>query len=83
MQVCTLLQTDNHNSTPTTLFFTGRMPFLPPNQQLLKNYYTNGTKIWLLIYSINIPYFIYTVLKITSSENPQYILLKVYYSKNL
>jgi len=40
MQVCTLLQTDNNASTPplqigfhTTLFFTGRMLFLPPNQQ--------------------------------------------------
>jgi len=32
MQACTLLQTDNHTSTRTTLFFTGRMPFLPPNQ---------------------------------------------------
>jgi len=32
MQVCTLLQADNHTSTPP-LFFTGRMPFLPPNQQ--------------------------------------------------
>ena len=32
MQVCTLLQTDNHTSTPP-LSFTGRMPFLPPNQQ--------------------------------------------------
>jgi len=32
MQVCTSLQTDNHASTPL-LFFTGRMPFLPPNQQ--------------------------------------------------
>ena len=32
MQVCTSLQTDNHDSTPP-LFFTGRMPFLPPNQQ--------------------------------------------------
>ena len=32
MQVCTLLQTDKHTSTPP-LFFTGRMPFLPPNQQ--------------------------------------------------
>jgi len=31
MQVCTLLQTDNHTSTQP--FFTGRMPFLPPNQQ--------------------------------------------------
>ena len=33
MQVCTLLQTDNHTSTPPLVFFTGRMPFLPPNQQ--------------------------------------------------
>jgi len=33
MQVCTLLQTDNHASTPPLGFFTGRMPFLPPNQQ--------------------------------------------------
>jgi len=32
MQVCTSLQTDNHTSTPP-LCFTGRMPFLPPNQQ--------------------------------------------------
>ena len=29
MQVCTSLLTDNH----TTQFFTGQMPFLPPNQQ--------------------------------------------------
>jgi len=33
VQVCTLHQTDNHASTPTLSFFTGRMPFLPPNQQ--------------------------------------------------
>jgi len=33
MQVCTLLRTDNHASTPPLSFFTGRMPFLPPNQQ--------------------------------------------------
>jgi len=32
MQVCTSLQTDNHASTPHSVF-TGRMPFLPPNQQ--------------------------------------------------
>ena len=32
-QVCTSLQTDNHASTPPLKFFTGRMPFLPPNQQ--------------------------------------------------
>jgi len=33
MQVRTSLQTDNHASTPPLSFFTGRMPFLPPNQQ--------------------------------------------------
>jgi len=33
MQACTSLQTDNHASTPPLSFFTGRMPFLPPNQQ--------------------------------------------------
>jgi len=33
MQVCTSLQTDNHTSTTPLSFFTGRMPFLLPNQQ--------------------------------------------------
>jgi len=33
MQVCTSLQTGNHASTLPLCFFTGRMPFLPPNQQ--------------------------------------------------
>jgi len=34
MQICTSLQVNNHASTPpTTQFFTGRMPFLLPNQQ--------------------------------------------------
>jgi len=33
MQVCISLQTDNHASTPPLKCFTGRMPFLPPNQQ--------------------------------------------------
>jgi len=32
MQVCTSLQIDNHASSPSLSFFTGRMPFLPPNQ---------------------------------------------------
>jgi len=35
MQVCISLQTDNHASTPPLeSFFTGRMPFLLPNQLL-------------------------------------------------
>jgi len=33
MQICTSLQTNSHTSTPPVKFFTGRMPFLPPNQQ--------------------------------------------------
>ena len=33
MQLCTSLHADNHASTPPLKFFTGRMPFLPPNQQ--------------------------------------------------
>ena len=33
MQVCTLLQTDNHTSTPPLCFFTGWMPFLLTNEQ--------------------------------------------------
>jgi len=33
MQICTSPQTDNHASTPPLSFFTGWMPFLPPNQQ--------------------------------------------------
>jgi len=37
MQVCTSLQTENHASTPPLKFFTGRMPFLPPNQQRQSN----------------------------------------------
>jgi len=34
MQVCTSFQTDNHASTPPLKFFTGRMPFQAPNQQI-------------------------------------------------
>ena len=47
MQVCTLLQTDNHASTPPLSFFTGRMPFLPPNQQ------RQSTEGWQLLVNAN------------------------------
>jgi len=30
--LCTSLQTDNHASTAPLKFFTGQMPFLPPDQ---------------------------------------------------
>ena len=48
MQVCILLQTDNHTSTPLLCFFTGRMPFLPPNQQCQSTEGKNTITIWLL-----------------------------------
>ena len=44
MQVCTSLPTDNHASTPPLSFFTGRMPFLLPNQQRQS---TEGIVLWL------------------------------------
>ena len=40
MQVCTLLQTDNHTSTPPLCLYRP-MPFLPPNQQRQR---TEGTE---------------------------------------
>ena len=52
MQVCTSLQTDNHASTPQLSFFTGRMPFLPPNQQCQSTEGRNLNNIiwhWLLL----------------------------------
>jgi len=49
MQVCTLLQTDTHASTPPLSFFTGRMPFLPPNQQ---HQSTEGKVVLLANYSV-------------------------------
>jgi len=49
MQVCTLLQTDNHANTPTTVFFTGQMPFLPPNQQRQS---TEGTMDFGLLWTL-------------------------------
>ena len=51
MQVCISLQTDNHASTPSLSFFTGRMPFLTLNQQRqstegITNYLHNRYKIY-------------------------------------
>jgi len=46
MQVCTSLQTYNHASTSPLSFFTGRMPFLPPNQQRQS---TEGNTCWPVI----------------------------------
>jgi len=45
MQVCTLFQTDNQTTpAPHRSIFTGRMPFLPPNQQRQS---TEGRGGWL------------------------------------
>jgi len=50
MQVCTSLQTDNHASTSPLSFFTGRMPFLPPDQ---KRQSTEGTLVVIIMIIIN------------------------------
>ena len=63
MQVCNSLQTDNHASTPPLSFFTGRMPFLPPNQQRQS---TEGTESIFQIYIESIFYtLVYAVLCIS------------------
>ena len=46
MQVCISLQTDNLASTPPLKFFTGRVPFLPPNQQRQSTEGTSGNSHW-------------------------------------
>jgi len=46
MQVCTLLQADNHTSTPPLCFFTDWMPSQPPNQQRQS---TEGTTLALTL----------------------------------
>ena len=50
MQVCTLLQTDNHTSTPPLCFFTGWMLFLPPNQQRQRTEVTAQLRMALIAY---------------------------------
>ena len=49
--VCTSSQTTNQHST--TQFFTGRMPFLPPNQQRQN---TEGKLYKYCVYSYKFPY---------------------------
>jgi len=49
MQVCTSLQTDNPASTPPLSFFTGRMPFLLPNQQRQSTEGKEGKQIQKII----------------------------------
>jgi len=41
MQVCTLLQTDNHTLTPPLCFYRP-MPFLPPSVKALKEWLNVG-----------------------------------------
>jgi len=50
MHLCISLQADNHASTPPLSFFTGRMPFLPPNQQRQS---TEGSKAPNALYNDN------------------------------
>jgi len=51
MQVCISLQTDNHANTHQSRFFTGRMPFLPPN---LQRQSTEGNLLLLTINPVTV-----------------------------
>jgi len=59
VQVCTLLQTDNHASTSPLSFFKGRMPFLPPNRQhqntegISKHSKQKQKTVWFLDHPLN------------------------------
>jgi len=53
MQVCILLQTDNHASAIQLTFSTGRMPFLPPNQQRQSTEGKNTVKALKYKHSLN------------------------------
>jgi len=69
MQVCTLLQTDNHANTPPLCFYRP-VPFLPPNQQ---HQSTEGTS-WLVNQSIRL-------IKLAASRVPDpshFILLYLF-----
>ena len=52
MQVCISFQTNNHASTSLLKFFTGRMPFLPPNQQRQSTEGNNSTDLWQILESV-------------------------------
>jgi len=53
MQVCIMLQTDNHASTPPLSFLhAGCPPFLPPNQQRQSN---EGITLKTKTHSANVP----------------------------
>jgi len=65
-QVCTLLQTDNHTSTSPLKFFTGRMPFMPPNQQ---HQSTEGQKTWYGM--VNVDLYSAVITKVSNALNMQ------------
>ena len=48
LQICTLSQTDKFTRIPPLSFITGRMPFLPPNQQRQSTHTHNHfTALWI------------------------------------
>jgi len=61
MQVCTLLQTDNHASTPPLIAFTGWMPFLLPNQHRQSTEGTTNTSSRIEVLSVFTPGAVVTV----------------------
>jgi len=77
MQVCTSLQADNHASTPPLSFFTGWMPFLPPNQQLCRAFNCR------ILYGRYLPTVTFIIAGIPSSLHSFIPGLKPSFSANL
>jgi len=73
MQVCTSLQTDN----PTTQCFTGRMPFLPPNQQPQRTEGTVNDYIGLKLMSISASWTV-SVRRAMCSSIADYVVIQMF-----
>ena len=74
MQACTSLQSDNHASTPPLSFFTGRMPFLPPNQQRQSTEGTSTiTAVIITILTITVIQLQHVIIVITWKDTKTYL----------
>jgi len=74
MQVCNSLQTDNHASNPSLhSVFTGRIPFLPPNQQRqsTEGILTDSRRISQTIVKINGSQYCLPVMQMSNKDTTQ------------
>ena len=68
-----LAQTDNHASTPPLSFFTGRMPFLPPDQQCQS---TEGTDRLHNVLDMQKNIKTTVIVKVLDDATPMYVAVR-------